>query len=135
MESVIKSRTFYKYKELNKRHKEEGDFPIFESGVFVKGEPNKFKPEKNDWVFNVEGEEHVLNSAGHLNWQMSNIEKGWKVTPVYKGKIVLETGQMAGKEAHQFDVQFERVETEAPAEVEEPVVVKRAKDESTEIPF
>ena len=106
LKSVISDREYYKYTELAVRHEKEGDFAVFEKGKFVDKTPNTFQPDKFDYIFEVGDKEHVLNTCGHLNWQMSKIPKGSIVTPVYKGKKVLEDGKMKGKEAHQWDMKF-----------------------------
>ena len=106
MTSVVSDRVYYKYTELAAQHESDGDFPVFEKAEYVSSQPNTFNPDKNDWIFKVDGKEHVLNSCGHLNYQMGQIPVGSLVTPIYKGKKVLEDGQMKGKPAHQFDVKF-----------------------------
>jgi hypothetical protein len=115
MKSVISDRQYYKYTELAERHKTEGDFAVFEMGKFVDKQKNTFQTDKFDYIFEVGEKEHVLNTCGHLNFQMSKIPVGSIVTPIYKGKKLLEDGKMKGKEAHQWEVKFK-----APATTPEP---------------
>lgn len=114
MKSVISNRKFYKYTELFEKHGKDGDFSPFEKGIFVGKEPNKFNEDRHDWIFEVNNEEHVLNTCGHLDWQMSKLKEGTVVTPIYKGKLLLTQGKMEGKEAHQWDIQFKVPESSTP---------------------
>ena len=50
------------------------------------------------------GERKCLNGAGQLNYCMEQLSEGDVCKIVFKGKVMLETGKMAGKEANQFDV-------------------------------
>ena len=134
MKSVIASRKFYKYTELFERFEKEGPVTVLEKATFLGGEPNKFNPDKNDWIFDLNNEEHVLNSCGHLNWQMGKLGEGDLVTAIYLGKTEIEQGQMKGKMAHQWDIKFKRhpenVVT-APANG----LKKAQAEEDTEVPF
>ncbi len=51
-----------------------------------------------------DGEIHVLNSAGQLNYKMEFIKPGQVVQVIYKGMITLDKGPMKGKDSHQFEV-------------------------------
>jgi len=51
-----------------------------------------------------DGEIHVLNSAGQLNYKMEFIKPGQMVRVTYKGMITLDKGPMKGKDSHQFTV-------------------------------
>lgn len=130
MKSVISNRKFYKYTELFEQHQKDGDFKVIEGAVYVGKEPNKFNEEKSDYIFEKDNVEHVLNTCGHLTWQMNKLEQGDLVTAIYKGKQELTQGKFAGKSAHQWDIQFKRPE-------DKPKLVMKAldKDETADVPF
>lgn len=134
MKPVISNRSYYRNKELAERHKEEGDITVLEKATFLGSEPNKFDPSKNDWIFDLNDQEHVLNTSGHLNWQMGKISEGDLVTVIYKGTEIMQQGQMKGKEAHQWDVRFKK---HPDNEMAPKVVTRKAEPaaDSSDIPF
>ena len=56
------------------------------------------------WEFlGNDGEIHVLNSAGQLNYKMdAYVSPGDMVQIIYQGMILLDKGPMSGKDSHQF---------------------------------
>ncbi len=53
---------------------------------------------------NKDGEIHVLNSSGQLNYKMEFVKPNEIVQVIYDGMILLTKGPMKGKDAHQFKV-------------------------------
>lgn len=95
--SINRPRKYMKYSECN-----EGD--VLVTGRYKGMVPSNYS---DNHLFEVENEEedYVLNSAGHLNWQLESVELGSLVRVIYKGQEVLEKGPYKGKPSHQFDVQ------------------------------
>lgn len=54
---------------------------------------------------NKDGEVHVLNGSGQLKYLMDFVKEGDIVRISYKGMELLTKGAMAGKEAHQFELE------------------------------
>lgn len=131
LKSVISDRQYYSYNDLFERHKKEGDFEVVKKATFIEGVANRFQPQNNDWVFEMDGKEHVLNSCGHLNFQMSKVKEGSFVTAIYKGKAKVEQGPMKGKEAHQWDVKYAL----NPDYVAAPKKVQEVETDSDDVPF
>ena len=74
-------------------------------GKFIEALPNNFDETKNDYkLIDDSGNTIILNSCASLNNQMGRVTPGSYVLVEYSGKIVLEKGKMAGKEAHNFIV-------------------------------
>lgn len=96
--SISKPRKYFKYAEC-----EEGQELVI--GRYKGTVPSNYS---DNHLFEVEWEEEdvVLNSSGHLNWQLDNVELGTMCKIIYKGQHVLEKGPYKGKPSHQFDVQI-----------------------------
>ncbi len=73
-------------------------------GTFLGTSEGRYGPQHE---FRLEdGTVQVLNSAGHLNYQIDNFVSPQDVVRVvYLGKEMLTSGAMKGKSAHKFDVQ------------------------------
>lgn len=89
-------RTYVKANECS-----EGDVMV--EGWFTDTLDNRFGG--TDYLFETaDGEEVVLNSAGKLGSTLGRrIGIGSYVQVIYLGKKKIESGPMAGKDAHQFD--------------------------------
>ena len=96
--SLVAAPTYFKFKELTK-----GDILINE-GTYQGTKEGRFGPQH--FFEEVEdGERKCLNSSGQLNYLVEeHLVVGKKCKIAYAGKILLEKGAMAGKEAHQFDL-------------------------------
>lgn len=98
--SLNQSIKYFKYNECNPED------VLVQEGVYLEtfegkfGHQHKFREKES-------GQLVVLNSAGHLNYQVNQLKTGQVVRVIYKGTTVLEKGAMSGKEAHQFDVQVD----------------------------
>jgi hypothetical protein len=53
---------------------------------------------------NGDGEIIVLNAAGQLRYKMDFVKEDQAVKIIYDGQIILESGAMKGRPAHQFKV-------------------------------
>jgi len=104
--------TYFKYSEC------EPGFVFFERGKYIETTiDQKFGQPKHLFEDLDTGERKCLNSAGQLNYCMDQLAEGEICKVVFKGKITLEKGKMAGKEANQFDV---FVEDAKPVTIENP---------------
>ena len=86
-------------------------------GEAVQGEliallPSKFDDKKSDYKLEEvddtgakTGKTIVINGSGNLGSRMSNIGLGSLVRIVYQGQSKITKGKMAGKLAHNFDVE------------------------------
>ena len=100
---------YFKYAELNK-----GDV-LIEEGKYLQTKEGKFGPQH--YFEEKDGSKVCLNSAGQLNYLIDdNLYAGRACKIVYAGKVLLEKGAMAGKEAHNFDLYLGQ---SAPTEVKE----------------
>ncbi len=90
------SKKYFKYADL------EPGFVLVD-GKFIRSFQGKYGIQ---WEFlNNDGEVHVLNSAGQLNYKLETYcQPGDMVKIIYEGMIVLEKGPMAGKDSHQFKI-------------------------------
>lgn len=100
---------------------------VVAEGEFVEALPNKFNADKNDFKIKVDtalkvtgktkdgepysielapGDTVIVNGAGNLGWQMSNVSPGEICQIVYQGKKEIEKGPKAGMEAHNFVVNY-----------------------------
>lgn len=93
-------RKFFKYNDCT-----EGDL-LVDNGEFLGTEQGKYGVQH---VFReLSGDEIVLNSAGHLNYQVEKyLDIGTRCNITYAGKITLQNGPMAGKESHQFSMEVD----------------------------
>ena len=93
---------YFKYSELDE------DFVFFERGKYLETTINsKYGTPQHLFEDLDTNERKCLNGAGQLNYNMDQLSEGDVCKIVFKGKITLETGKMAGKEANQFDVYVE----------------------------
>ena len=105
---LMSAPKYYKYTEL------ESGFAFFERGRYLETTINaKYGNPQHLFEDLDTGERKCLNGAGQLNYSMDMLNEGDICKIVFKGKIMLEKGKMAGKEANQFDVY---VEDKAPVE-------------------
>lgn len=99
---LMSAPTYFKYTELS-----EG-FVFFERGEYIETTINaKYGNPQHMFRDLDSGERKCLNGAGQLNYVMDQLSEGTICKIVFKGKVLLEKGKMAGKEANQFDVYVE----------------------------
>ncbi len=99
--SFTGSRSYIKYADHD-----EGD--VLVTGFYVGEETSKFKNQL--YVFRSVEDDNVvcLNAAGKLTKFINEkAQEGDLCRIIYKGKKVITGGQMAGKEAHDFDCQID----------------------------
>ena len=90
---------YYKYLEL------EDGFVFFERGQYLETSIDvKYGKPKHLFKDLDSGEIKCLNGAGQLNYCIDQLAEGDICKIVFKGKITLTSGKMAGKEANQFEV-------------------------------
>jgi acetyltransferase-like isoleucine patch superfamily enzyme len=74
----------------------------------------------------LEGQIHVLNSSGHLNYSLEQVAVGEFVRITYLGEVTLTKGAMVGKKAHNFKLEKDTTVKQGvspdPVEVGGPVV-------------
>lgn len=106
--SVNNPRTFFKYKDCKPGQ------VLVENGIFVATEDGKFGP--NHIFREIPSQEiKVLNSSGHLNYQLDKrVSTGSLCRVIYEGVETLSKGTFAGKPCHQFDVQVDHDAAVAP---------------------
>lgn len=105
MMDLVTQPTYFKYKECKKGQ------TLIENGKFLETKEGKYGAQH--YFEESNGERKVLNSAGQLNYLVeSYLEKGKRCKIVFGGKEVLEKGDMAGKEANQFELY---VDNQSPA--------------------
>ena len=93
---------YYKYTEL------ESGFVFFERGQYIETTINaRFGNAQHLFEDLDTNERKCLNGAGQLNYMMDQLSEGDICKIVFKGKVLLTSGKMAGKEANQFDVYVE----------------------------
>jgi hypothetical protein len=101
---------------------------IVAEGEFVEALPNQFNDNISDFkivldtplkVMGVDkdgdryekelatGDTVVVNGAGNLNYLMKEVSPGSLCQIAYNGKIEITKGNFKGKEAHNFNVQYE----------------------------
>ena len=96
-ENLSLPQTYFKYNECKKNQ-------VLCEGIFDKEGEDKF----GNPSWHIRGEEtvYVLNSSGHLNYQMrEEASLGDYLRVTYSGKTKLTRGKFAGKESHQFTVE------------------------------
>jgi hypothetical protein len=100
---VATSRKYFKYADCNP-----GDVLVNE-GTYVGPEEGRYGVQH---IFKQRNGEIVcLNSSGHLNWLIENhVSPGVVVNILYKERVTLTKGPMAGKDAHNFELEVEEVE-------------------------
>lgn len=93
---LVSAPKYVKYAESNK-----GD--VLVDGIYVESKEGRYGIQH---VFEAEdGQRTVLNSSGQLNYLVdSYLVEGQRCKVVYDGKVTLEKGAMAGKQAHQFNL-------------------------------
>lgn len=91
-------RKYFKYNECKEKD------VLVAAGTYVGSEEGKFGVQH---VFRQkDGDIVVLNSAGHLNFLLENhVQVGSICNVIYAGKVRLTRGAMAGKDAHNFEVE------------------------------
>lgn len=98
------NQVYYKYTDLYKKFKKDGEVTVLEKAKFLGTQENNFNADKADFLFYLDGQEHVLNSCGHLAFKMSKVNEGDLVTAIYAGKEKLQDGKYSGTEAHQWRI-------------------------------
>lgn len=99
---LVSAPKYYKYSELD------AGFVFFERGRYLETTIDaKYGNPKHMFEDLDTGERKCLNGAGQLNWSIDQLSEGTVCKVVFKGKVTLESGRMAGKEANQFDVYVE----------------------------
>lgn len=94
-----------------------------DAGLYVGEEQGKFGIQH---VFKEKKETVVLNSAGHLNWLLSNhVQPGQLCNVIYAGKVVIPKGTFAGKDAHNFELEVD----DAPVKASPPLDVASGMDD------
>lgn len=91
------SRSYIKYAECEPED-------VLVEGYYVGEETSKFKNQV--YIFKQKEDSSVvcLNAAGKLTkWIEEEVETGYLVKIVYKGKTTIANGPMAGKAAHDFE--------------------------------
>jgi hypothetical protein len=98
-------------------------------GTFLGTSEGRYGPQHE---FRLEdGSVQVLNSAGHLNYQIDNFVSPQDVVRVvYLGKETIGSGTMKGKSAHKFDVQVDDGSPEVAAPKTERAAKTTAKGEA-----
>tara|TARA_R110002110_G_scaffold37866_1_gene124492 strand:+ start:475 stop:834 length:360 start_codon:yes stop_codon:yes gene_type:complete len=105
---------YYKYTEL------ESGFAFFERGRYLETTINaKYGNPQHLFEDLDTGERKCLNGAGQLNYFVDQMSEGDICKIVFKGKVLLESGKMAGKEANQFEVYAEDHVTMSNVDVQE----------------
>jgi len=103
---------YFKYAEMNK-----GD-TLVEQGKYLETKEGRFGPQH--YFEEQDGQRICLNSAGQLNYLIDDhLYAGRECKIVYAGKVLLEKGAMAGKEAHNFDLYLDQSKPSATT-IEEP---------------
>ena len=105
---------YYKYTEL------ESGFVFFERGQYIETTINaRFGNAQHLFEDLDTKERKCLNGAGQLNYMMDQLSEGDICKIVFKGKVLLTSGKMAGKEANQFSVYIDDSKPSPSAKVEE----------------
>lgn len=74
-------------------------------GVYEGSVTNKFNPEKLDYKIRSEnGDLTIINETGSLRKQMDKVSTGTLVQINYSGKKKINSGKLAGKSVHAFEV-------------------------------
>ena len=135
--SVTGHKNYFKYSEC---------YPgqiLVEAGTFIGSEDGRYGIQHEYRL--ASGEIVVLNSAGHLNWQLEHYGKtGGVYNVVYLGTDVLESGAFKGKTAHKFDLQFddgveasepeaERQLTESPKSIKAAAIKAKPMEEKAKV--
>lgn len=93
---------YYKYPEL------EDGFVFFERAQYLETSiDQKYGNPKHLFKDLDTNEIKCLNGAGQLNYCIDRLSEGDICKIVFKGKIKLTSGKMAGKDANQFEVYVE----------------------------
>jgi len=115
-EKVSYEKKFYKYKGFSK-----GD--VICEGLFYKTSKDNYEKTNYHLLDKKNNCVHVLNSSGHLNYQMKEeVDFGDFIRVTYGGKYTLEKGRFKGSDCHQFVVERDPdlCEKIAPSKLEEP---------------
>jgi len=88
-------RSYLKFKDCEKGQ-------VLVEGTFVREFEGKYGKQYEYMQDN--GEVIVLNGSGQLKYKMDFVKEDSKVKVIYDGEIMLESGVMKGKMAHQFVV-------------------------------
>lgn len=75
---------------------------VMVDGVYRREIISKYGPQYE--FENDDGTIQVLNAAGQLKYKMDFVESGDRVKVIYRGEVILESGHMKGRPAHQFTV-------------------------------
>lgn len=74
-------------------------------GIYEGSVPNKFDENKKDYKIRAEnGDLTIINETGSLRYQMEKVTVGSLVQINYNGKTKIESGKLAGKGVHNFEV-------------------------------
>jgi hypothetical protein len=127
--SVTGSKKYFRYADC-----EDGEM-LIENGVYL-GETEGRYGIQHEFRLQ-DGTVVVLNSAGHLNFQLQHyVKPGQACWVVYSGKGEVPSGPLKGKMFHRFDVQIDdglpEVEESATVVAEEIKSVKTEKAAKTE---
>lgn len=90
---------------------------VIAEGLFDKEGLDKFGGPS--WHVKSKDKHFVLNSSGHLNYQMrENVSVGDFIRVTYLGTEVMSGGRFAGKESHQFMIERDPERSLTPSAVE-----------------
>lgn len=117
-------KNYIKYSECKK-----GDVLVL--GEYLGTSPNKFGNDNFEFKQLEDGAITCLNHAGGLAYTIeNNVDIGDVVRVTYMGKVEIETGSFAGKEAHTFDVEVASSDVNASTGNVDAAKVKEVQDES-----
>lgn len=89
-----------------KRLLDEGLTGVVAEGIFEEALPNRYDDSKLDYrLVTDDGGVIILNHNGSLAYQMNLVQPGSYVRISYDGMKEIKKGAMAGKQAHQFNVE------------------------------
>lgn len=95
-EKVSLPKKYYKYSKMEKGQ-------IICEGLYYKTSGDNYGKQNHHFRNDTDGHIHVLNSSGHLNYQLKQeVDFGDYIRVSYDGTVKLEAGKFKGSDCHQF---------------------------------